>query len=67
MERSKLVCVCVSVYPICIRHKETLRHPWASRRIVVYQVGVSSLKQNKEMVIYERLYQLSYTVILSAY
>lgn len=51
---SLCVCgVCVFVYPVCIRNEETLRHPWASRRIVVDQVGVGSLKKkqkNKEMI-----------------
>lgn len=50
VESLQCVCVCCCIYPICIRHEETFRHPWASRRIVVYQVGVSSLK-DKEMVI----------------
>lgn len=46
------------VYPICIRHEETFRHPWASSGIVVHQVGVSSLK-NREIVIQLKLFPCS--------
>lgn len=44
MNIESLECVCVAgcVYPICVGYEETFRHPWASCRIVVHQVGVSS-------------------------
>lgn len=51
------------VYPICVRHEETFRHPWASSGIVVHQVGVSSLK-NRDIVIQLKLYPLGSTVML---
>lgn len=43
MRMSWCVCGHFCKYPVCVRHEETLRHPWASGRIVVHQVGVSSL------------------------
>lgn len=36
------VFVLVCIYPVGIRHEETFRHPRASGRIVVHQVGVCS-------------------------
>lgn len=50
-------CVCVCVYPVCLGHEETLRHPWASGGVVVHQIGVSSLEQSKDAVIPLRFYQ----------
>lgn len=47
-DRHTMSAVCVCVYPVSIGHEETFRHPWASSRIVVHQVSVSSLRESEK-------------------
>lgn len=51
------VRACACTYPVCLGHEETLRHPWASRGVVVHQIGVGSLERSKDAVIALRCYR----------